>query len=220
MFPPPRRLRWRAGAGSTSRRFARHAPKCESRASATAAHPRRSRACSSGLGRAGRRAHGAARACAPARARSAAGSRPCADRATPRIAERRTDLAGRVRPTSPPSAPGYAPRDSGPCSAASTIRSAISRSGKPSPARHSTTNGERTNGGVQSACGQSWTRTTGRPAAIAGANELLVLGARVAGDDANEHFGRRERSRPRGHEPHPARHRRRAPSPAARRACR
>ena len=35
--------------------------------------------------------------------------------------------------------------------------------GKPSPARHSTTKGVRTNGFVQSACGQSCTRTTGTP---------------------------------------------------------
>ena len=48
-------------------------------------------------------------------------------------------------------------------STASTILAAISGTGKPSPARHSTTNGVRTYGFVHSACGQSWMSTTGMP---------------------------------------------------------
>ena len=71
-------------------------------------------------------------------------------------------------------------------STASEMRPAISSTGNPSPARHSTTNGVRTNGGVQSAWGQSCTSTTGTRAASAALTSAVVLEARLAGDDADD----------------------------------
>ena len=46
---------------------------------------------------------------------------------------------------------------------------------------------------VQSACGQSSTMTTSTPSRRRLGDELLVLGARIAGDDVHEHFGVRWR---------------------------
>ncbi len=108
------------------------------------------------------RARAGGRGRAPARARERSECRPgvtrrAASRADLIVAPRTTRLSTASRRT------GTRAASAGACSAASAIRAAISFTGKPSPARHSTTNGVRTNGRVHSACGQSWTSTTGTP---------------------------------------------------------
>ena len=76
---------------------------------------------------------------------------------------------------------------------ASAIRSAISRTGKPCPASHSTTNGVSTKRRRPVGLRPELDEHDGQVLRVRVPNELVVRRNRIAGDDVHEHLGIRSR---------------------------